>query len=135
MVAVMGHAPDQLFLKIFWNEAERTFSKKYLVVNRIPFLEGLEKSLTVYLEEKLNLLRRGFKLILKLNLACDWSSEQQFENLEKWIQNIFEIMNSHLERKRIINCFIESGKVYINQNAGKFMISEEFDQEGFLRSI
>ena len=44
-------------------------------------------------------------------------------------------MNGHLERKRIINCFIESGKVYINQNAGKFMISEEFDQEGFSRSI
>ena len=44
-------------------------------------------------------------------------------------------MNGHLERKRFINCFIESGKVYINQNAGKFMISEEFDQEGFSRSI
>ena len=44
-------------------------------------------------------------------------------------------MNGHLERKRFINCFIDSGKVYINQNAGKFMISEEFDQEGFSRSI
>ena len=44
-------------------------------------------------------------------------------------------MNGHLERKRFINCFIESGKVYINQNAGKFMISEGFDQEGFPRSI
>ena len=74
-------------------------------------------------------------MILKLNLAFDWSSKHYFENLEKWIQNIFEIMNGHLERKRFINCFVESGKVYINQNAGKFMISEQFDQEGFLRSI
>ena len=44
-------------------------------------------------------------------------------------------MNGHLERKRFINCFIESGKVYINQNAGKFMISDEYDQEGCLRSL
>ena len=43
-------------------------------------------------------------------------------------------MNGHLERKRFMDCFIEGGKVYINQNAGKFMISEEFDQEGFSRS-
>ena len=43
-------------------------------------------------------------------------------------------MNGHLERKRLMDCFIEGGKVYINQNAGKFMISEEFDQERFSRS-
>ena len=53
------------------------------------------------------------------------------ENFEKWIRNIFEIMNGHLERKRFISCFIESGKVFINQNAGKFLISEEYDQEGY----
>ena len=78
------------------------------------------------------MLRQGYKLMLNLNLAFDWSSKHQ--NLEKWIQNIFEIMNGHLERKRLMDCFIEGGKVYINQNAGKFMISEEFDQERFSRS-
>ena len=40
-------------------------------------------------------------------------------------------MSGHLERKRFVSCFIESSKVFINQNAGKFLISEEFDQEGF----
>ena len=44
-------------------------------------------------------------------------------------------MNGHLERKRFMDCFIEGGKVYINQNAGKFMISEEFDQEGSSRLV
>ena len=33
-----------------------------------------------------------------------------------------------------MDCFIEGEKVHINQNAGKFMISENFDQEGFSRS-
>ena len=57
------------------------------------------------------------------------------ESHEKWIRNIFEIMNGHLERKRFVSCFIESGKVFINQNAGKFLISEEFDQEGFRAAL
>ena len=78
------------------------------------------------------MLRQGYKLMLNLNLAFDWSSKHQ--NLEKWIQNIFEIMNGHLERKRFMDCFIDGEKVYINQNAGQFMISEEFDQERFSRS-
>ena len=71
----------------------------------------------------------------KCNLEFDKINEHYIENLKKWIQNIFEIMNGHLERKRFMDCFIEGGKVYINQNAGKFMISEEFDQEGSSRLV
>ena len=86
-------------------------------------------------EEKFNLLRRVFESMFRILSTRSVTKHDWSENLLKWIRNIFEIMSGHLERKRFVSCFIESGKVFINQNAGKFLISEEYDQEGFRAAL